>query len=708
MSQTTPLQISQFQSIAATLKPQTVVIAGGDRLEDLTAYLSLINQPFVKRCVLVGCEQSMRYSAQVQGIDLDADAIVGTRSQEETAQRVMEMIADGSAGIVLKGNISTPTINRQILKVKSAPTMSLATVFQAPCISGGRPIILTDPGVSTVLNFSRLSAVIRNSAEVARYALGIERPRVALLSGNEKVIPSLASSVLAADLSAAQWEDMVVYGPLSWDLATEPESVRMKGIKAEDEPELMEVAGQADVIACPNLDSANAIYKVLMSMVGHGIARMAGITVGVKVPYIITSRSDPEQTKLDSVAMSCIYAHRRKVALAQKTGIRMTMKVEPPRHILAVNPGSTSAKIAVFRDDECLKTHEVPHKLTHPLHGEGYDAEVEVYLQKIEAFLRDEQVSLDAVVGRGGFLCRKGIQIEAGVYQVVQVDDTGVKINRDMVSAVRDHAEMEHASNLGIAIAARLAQRLHIPAFTVDPVVCDELCPEAQVSGYAGIERRSVAHVLSLRAMARAAAAEIGRTIDHVSLVLGHLGGGMTIAAFRDGKLVDNTIALLGGGPFTPQRAGSLPLEGIIDLCYSGKFTREGLKKELTKSGGLMSYLGTDDVQAIEAKVKAGDEKAGLILKAMAYQISKEIGAMFIAAGRGVDAIVLSGGIAKSAMVMDLIRSNVGHLAPVMIYRETLEMAAMAGGALRVLRGEEKVKTYHLPTGVGRAEPAAV
>jgi butyrate kinase len=437
-----------------------------------------------------------------------------------------------------------------------------------------------------------------------------------------------------------------------------------------------------------------------MSMVGHGLARMAGITVGVKAPYIITSRSDPEQTKLDSVALCCIYAEKRKQRDARRTTVTVAQPADHVHHVLAINPGSTSAKLALYRNDECLKTHEVAHKLTQPLHGEGYDAEVEVYLQKINQFLRDQiDVHLDAVVGRGGFLCRKGIQIHAGVYQVAKVDDSGVTIERDLLSAVRDHAEMEHASNLGIAIAGRLAQRLHVPAFCVDPVVCDEYIPEAQVSGYAGIERRSVAHMLSLRAMARAAAGEIGRPFDKVSLVLGHIGGGMTIAAFRDGKVVDNTIALLGGGPFTPQRAGTLPTEGLVDLCFGGQFTRESIKRELTKRGGLTSYLGTDDVPAIEARIAAGDKHAELVLRAMAYQIGKEVGAMFVAAGRQVDAIVFSGGIARSAFVMKHVREHVGHLAPVIIYKETLEMSAMAAGALRALRGEERIRHYRLPAG---------
>ncbi|MBU1695271.1 MAG: butyrate kinase, partial [Verrucomicrobia bacterium] len=256
--------------------------------------------------------------------------------------------------------------------------------------------------------------------------------------------------------------------------------------------------------------------------------------------------------------------------------------------------------------------------------------------------------------------------------------------------------EMDHASNLGIPMAARLAREFGVPAFTVDPVVTDEFDPLAQFSGYAPITRKSTAHVLSVRALASKAAEAIGRPLEEISLVVAHLGGGITIAAVRNGRIVDNNIALLGGGPFTPQRAGALPTRELVELCYNGKFSKEELFVELTKRGGLVSYLNTSDVEKIQARIAKGDTRAQIVIEAMAYQIAKEIGAMYVAAGSDVEALVLSGGLARSELVVGFIKQRVGHLAPVMVYPENLEMAAMAAGAFKVLSGQAKAKKYTL------------
>jgi phosphotransacetylase len=202
-----------------------------------------------------------------------------------------------------------------MLEIRARDTMSLVTMFQSPCLGGNRPMLLTDAGVTTVCNADRMRGLIRNAAEVAHLALGLPRPRIALLSANEKVIKSLPSTGLAAELSKESWEDMAVYGPLSLDLAIDPESVRLKGISEADAPDMREVAGQADVLVCPGLDAANILYKAIMSLTKCNMAATAGITVGVQVPYIILSRADGEATKRDSVALCCIYAERRKSLL---------------------------------------------------------------------------------------------------------------------------------------------------------------------------------------------------------------------------------------------------------------------------------------------------------------------------------------------------------------------------------------------------------
>jgi phosphotransacetylase len=310
--------VASLRKIASKLPPKTVVIAGGDRKEDLCVVQSLRGQAFVRRCILVGDGASIRAAARQLRMVLPPADIVATQSPEETALRTVELVEQGVAEIILKGNISTPILNRAMLKIRARETISLVTMFQSPYLGGNRPMLLTDAGVTTVCSAVRMRDLIRNAAEVAHVALGLPRPRIALLSANEKVIESLPSTTMAAELSKEPWENMVVHGPLSLDLAIDPESVRIKGVSKGDDPALAEVAGQADVLVCPGLDAANILYKAIMSLTLCRKASMAGITVGLRVPYIILSRADNEATKRDSVALCCIYAERRKREKAQE------------------------------------------------------------------------------------------------------------------------------------------------------------------------------------------------------------------------------------------------------------------------------------------------------------------------------------------------------------------------------------------------------
>jgi butyrate kinase len=196
--------------------------------------------------------------------------------------------------------------------------------------------------------------------------------------------------------------------------------------------------------------------------------------------------------------------------------------------------------------------------------------------------------------------------------------------------------------------------------------------------------------------MGRKAAAQLGKEFYETKMVGVHLGGGISVAALREGRIVDVNNAMLGGGPFSPQRVGSLPMRDLIDLCYSGKFTKQELQMELTKRGGLISYLGEDDFPHIEARIAQGDNRAETVVQAMAYQLAKEIGAMAIAAGGKVDAVVFSGGLSRSVLFMGCLRPRIEHLAPVIVFPGSLEMEAMAQGAYRVLTGEEEAITYTL------------
>lgn len=687
--------VADLVEIAGQLPPSNVVMPGGERVGDLRLAESARDHGIIDRIVLVGDRDRIARGIEEVGIAIPSGDIVDAEGDDAVAAATVAVVKSQAVDMVLKGNISTPIMNRYMLPLADRATVSLNSVFDAAPISGGRPMVLADAGVTTVCNFGRMIDLVRNAVDVAQTVMRIERPRVAILSANEKQIPSLASTWIGKELSQLDWPDAAVYGPLSFDLATDPGSVAVKGLP--ETPGAREVAGQADVLVCPGIDAANILYKTITALIKYGEASLAGITVGFPVPYVILSRADTLSTKLDSIALCSVYAQRK---IAQKSETARTTVAMPgrPCRVLVINPGSTSVKLAVFEDEACVHEAETPHDAPVIRDAEDRDLKLaQLALLVRQTMAKGGVDAVDAIAARGGFILRTAGKITGGVYAVAERHDGAVTVHEDIVSAVRDHAEKDHASNLGIPVAAALARELGVPAYTVDPVVTDEFDALAEVSGYAGVTRRSTAHALSVRAAARRAAAELRLPLGNVNLVVAHLGGGITVAAVRGGRIVDNNIALLGGGPFTPCRAGQLPQQELIDLCFSGRFTREELIEALTKRGGMRSYLGEHRMEAVEERIADGDLAAKLVADAMVYQIAKEIGAMVIAAGGNVGAIVLTGGLARSKWVSDGVRRRVIRLAPVMVFPGSLEMAALAEGARAVLRGEVTPRRYTLP-----------
>jgi butyrate kinase len=679
-----PEKVVDLVEIAGSLHPLTAVMAGGERVEDLLLVESARDHGIIDRIILVGRKDRIAAAVSRVGIDVPKKDIVATEGDEEAAAATVALVKARAASMVLKGSTPTHVLHRHMLPLSDRSTVSLVSIFDAAPIAKGRPMILTDAGVTTVCNFGRIAGLIENAVDVARTVLRIERPRVALLSANEKQIPSLASTHLGAEFSRRGWPDADIYGPLSLDLATDPSAVAVKGLP--DVPGARAVAGQADILVCPSIDTANVIYKMVSAMIKYGEASLANIIAGFPLPYVLLSRSDALETRLNSVALGAIYAHR---CLRDRSG-----KISPPaaaqaRRVLAINPGSTSTKVSVFENEVCLYHVETPCPLPSAPTVEERRAQVSQLAGRVlDALDEGPGRRIDAVAARGGFLPRPQQKLRGGVYVVAAVNKGQVVVDETMVSAVLEHPEKDHASNLGIPVAAALARELGVPAYVVDPVVVDEFAPEAEISGFEGIVRRSTSHALSVRAAARRAAKTIGRPVEDISLVVAHLGGGVTVTAVRRGRMTDSNISLLGGGPFTPQRAGQLPAGDLIELCYSGRYTKAELIEALTKRGGLQSYLGEYRLDIIEQRIAAGDEQARLIVEAMIYQIAKEIGAMVVAAGSDVEAIVLTGGMVRSARVRDGVRTRVGRLAPVLVFEEPLEMEALAGETMRVLNGE--------------------
>jgi butyrate kinase len=516
-------------------------------------------------------------------------------------------------------------------------------------------------------------------------------------------------------LAERRWKNGLVCGPLSFDLATDPESVTVKGMP--DVPHAAEVAGRADVLVCPGIDAANILYKTFMAMSKYGQASLAGITLGLPVPYIILSRADTLETRLLSIALCSIYAQRtamqrKKEEARQSEGLAAVSSHEEDGDaysILVVNPGSTSLKLAIYRNAALLDEREMsrvtvtggaaPEDEASRDRGrirgsEALKEEARRITEIAAAYLRQRGSRVNAIAARGGFVPRPKGKLARGVYRVAEVVDGKVLLDEELVSSVVEHPERVHASNLGIPVAAALAERLGVPAFFVDPVVVDEFDPEAEISGYEPVKRISTSHALSIHAAARRAAEQSGRPLEDVNLVVAHLGGGITIAAVRGGSMVDCNIALLGEGPFTPQRAGTLPLGSVIDLCYSGNFSREELEEELSSRGGVLSYLGEHRMEIIEERIRKGDQKARLVIDAMIYRIAREIGSMYTALECDVEAIVLTGGLTRSSPVREGIRRRVVRLAPVIVYEGSLEMEALASEVCRVLTGDEESRPY--------------
>jgi len=358
--------------------------------------------------------------------------------------------------------------------------------------------------------------------------------------------------------------------------------------------------------------------------------------------------------------------------------------------ILIINPGSTSTKVAVFEDEEPLATQLIQHGRGQIAAHRTIADQHEFRRQAVLHFLAEHQIapeSLDAVVGRGGLLR----PIESGTYRV----------SDKMLAELRAPKDREHASNLGAIIAHEIAQKAGCPAFIVDPVCVDEFEPLARISGLPEIERRSLSHALNLKATARRAARDLGKPYTEVNLVMVHMGGGISVAPHRRGRQIDVNQALDGNGPFSPERSGGLPVGDVVRMAYSEppyegvNLTYKQFFKKIAGQGGLVAHLGTNDATEVEERIAAGDKHARLIYEAMAYQIAKEIGAMATVLKGEVDAIVLTGGLAHSEMLMGWIKERVAWIAPVLlVYPGEDEMLAMAQGALRVLRGEERARDY--------------
>jgi len=355
-------------------------------------------------------------------------------------------------------------------------------------------------------------------------------------------------------------------------------------------------------------------------------------------------------------------------------------------YILVINPGSTSTKLSIFKGEDCVITSNLTHR------SDEINKFEKIYDQKymrtnlILQWLTQESISLEdliAVVGRGGLLR----PMPGGTYDITP----------KMLEDLKIGFQAEHASNLGGVIAFEIAKKVNIPAFIVDPVAVDEILDVARISGLPEIPRRSLVHALNIKAVTRRVCTKLHKSFDNSTYVVAHIGGGISVSPVKNGRILDVNNANE-EGPFSPERAGGLPVGDLAKMAFSGEYTLKQLKKKLTGEGGLVAYLNTNDGRIVDRMIEAGDEKAELIFKAMAYQIAKEIGAMATVVSGRIDAIILTGGLAHNKRLTTWIGKMVSFIAPVELVPGEDEMLALAQGALRILNGEEKAKNYEEET----------
>ncbi len=664
--------------------PRMAVAAAGE--DTIIGAVAHAMRESLIRPVLVGDEGEMRALAARHGIDMNEVEVIHAPDPVTACMAAVRLVHEGKAELLMKGLVATKTFIRAILNqefgMRRSRPMSHVAVIESPDKS--RFMLMTDSGINIRPNLNRKIAIIYNALEVSR-TLGLTEPKVAVVAAVEKVdLPAMPSTLdveLLRRLGAAgTFGACIVDGPMSMDNVLESHTAEIKGRTSP-------VTGCADVIVVPDIETGNTMYKTIR-YIGH--REIAGIVVGASAPVIVTSRSDSAITKLYSIALGVLHARRG--------GDDASGPVQSPRpspgktyRIVVVNPGSTSTKIALFENERCVQNVETPYVLPTAATPTERRRQADDLAQQVLEVLRDAGwPTVDAIAARGGFVPRPPGKLSGGVHAIAELEDGAPRVNASLVAAMLECPEKQHASNLGIPVAAALAETLKACAYFTDPVIVDEFIPEAEVSGYKGIVRRNTSHALSVRAATRHAARELGKSVDEVNLVVAHLGGGITVAAIRKGRMIDTNIAFLGGGPFSPQRAGHLPAAELIDLCYSGRFTREELYEELTKRGGLQSYLDDYRLDVIEERIKKGDEQARLIVDAMVYQIAKEIGAMYAAADCRADAIALTGGMVRSERVRNGLQERVASLAPVLFFDQPLEMEALAHGALMALTGAVK------------------
>lgn len=356
--------------------------------------------------------------------------------------------------------------------------------------------------------------------------------------------------------------------------------------------------------------------------------------------------------------------------------------------ILTMNLGTGSSKVGLFEDEELISKQTINHSEEELEKLITMEQQLEYRKALILAWLEGLGFSMsdvDAIGLRVGTLPR---EVAGGTYLIEGL------LEEDLMKKYFPDQPLPHGSRIIVPLAKSLAEGYDIKFYLTDPATMNELTPEARISGHPLIERDTIFHALNHKMVARETAKKIGKRYEDCNFIVAHMGGGVSVAAHEKGRIIDVTNCNGEEGCFSPTRTGHLPVRKVIELCYSGKYTLAEMLENTKGKGGVYAYLGTADMEEAERRAKAGDELSARVIKAMAYCTAKEIGACYAVLKGKVDGIIITGGIANSKWMTDLIEERVGDFAPVFVYPGELESEALAAGALRVLQGEEKAAKY--------------
>lgn len=365
--------------------------------------------------------------------------------------------------------------------------------------------------------------------------------------------------------------------------------------------------------------------------------------------------------------------------------------------ILVINTGSTSSKIAVYDGGALMFEKNLTHSAEDISRYDSVMDQTPMRREAIMNFLSEKGVALESIdiaMARGGLIT----PIKTGVYEV----------NEAMREALISGKDGVHACNLSALLADDIAREINsirvskgcdarCGAYIADPPMADEMLPEVKVGGLPEFQRRTLFHALNSRAMVRRYARSVGKTNKEVTVIVAHMGGGSSVSLHRNGLVIDTNDALGGDGPITPERAGSVPAFPLVDMCFSGEYTKEEVKKKLVGRGGAVAYFGTNDFRTLASRASAGDHECEIFLKGYCISVAKYIGALATVVSGKVDAIILTGGIAYSDLIADDIRERVGFIAPVEVYAGENELESLAENGYGILAGEFEIKQYGLP-----------